>query len=187
MRGWRLRIALLIGLCGLAAPAPAAAISRARLDHELSEHMRRVGGASGAWVYDLDASHGQLFSWASETPRVLASNSKLFTTATALHRLGVKAKLKTRLYAQPRSSLRGHTIRGDLVIVGDGDPALASPAFAHRNNLPLTPIGVLAKRLRRAGVRRILGRLEADDTIFDRRRGVPTTGVDPSPGDMHSL
>jgi D-alanyl-D-alanine carboxypeptidase/D-alanyl-D-alanine-endopeptidase (penicillin-binding protein 4) len=172
----------------LAVPATAGAISRSRLEHRLSEQMRRVGGGSGAWVYDLDASkHGQLFSWASKTPRILASNSKLFTTATALHRLGVDTRLKTRLYPQPRSSLRPHAIRGNLVIVGDGDPALASQAFAHRNNLPLTPLGALARKLKKHGIRRVLGKVEADDTIFDRKRGVPTTGVDASPGDMSSL
>jgi len=189
VRDWRLRIALLCGICVLwALPASAEAISRARLEHGLSEQMRRVGGGSGAWVYDLDgAKHGQLFSWASKTPRILASNSKLFTTATALHRLGVNSRLRTRLYPQPRSSLRPHAISGNLVIVGDGDPALASQAFARQNNLPLTPLGALAKKLKKQGIRRVLGKVEADDTIFDRKRGVPTSGVDASPGDMSSL
>jgi D-alanyl-D-alanine carboxypeptidase/D-alanyl-D-alanine-endopeptidase (penicillin-binding protein 4) len=163
----------------LAVPASAAAISRARLGHELSEQMRRAGGGSGAWVYDLDAAHhGQLFSWASKTPRILASNSKLFTTATALHRLGTDTRLETRLYPQPRSGVHEHAIRGNLVIVGDGDPALASRKFAKQNNLPLTPLGALAKKLKKDGIRRVLGKIEADDTIFDRKRGVPTTGVD---------
>jgi D-alanyl-D-alanine carboxypeptidase/D-alanyl-D-alanine-endopeptidase (penicillin-binding protein 4) len=172
----------------MAVPASAGAISRARLEHGLSEQMRRVGGGSGAWVYDLEASrHGQLFSWASKTPRILASNSKLFTTATALHRLGPDSRLETRLYPQPRSALRPHAIRGNLVIVGDGDPALASQAFAKRNNLPLTPLGALAKKLQEQGIRRVLGKVEADDTIFDRRRSVPTTGVQPSPSDLSPL
>jgi D-alanyl-D-alanine carboxypeptidase/D-alanyl-D-alanine-endopeptidase (penicillin-binding protein 4) len=163
----------------LVVPGTAGAISRARLEHGLSKQMQRVGGGSGAWVYDLDASsHGQLFSWASKTSRVLASNSKLFTTAAVLHRFGVDGRLETRLYAQPRSALHRHAIRGNLVIVGDGDPALASGGFAKRNNLPLTPIGGLAKQLRKEGIQRVLGKVEADDTIFDRKRGVPSTGVD---------
>ena len=41
-------------LFGGAVPA-AASISRAHLEHGLSKQMHRVGGASGAWVYDLDA------------------------------------------------------------------------------------------------------------------------------------
>jgi serine-type D-Ala-D-Ala carboxypeptidase/endopeptidase (penicillin-binding protein 4) len=189
VRGRKLRIALLGGMCVLlAAPASAGAISRARLEHGLSEQMRRVGGGSGAWVYDLDAAkRGQLFSWASKTPRILASNSKLFTTATALHRLGPDTRLVTRLYPQPRSSLRPHEVGGNLVIVGDGDPALASQAFAKKHGLPLTPLAALAKKLKSQGIKRVLGKIEADDTIFDRRRGIPTTGVQASPGDMNSL
>jgi serine-type D-Ala-D-Ala carboxypeptidase/endopeptidase (penicillin-binding protein 4) len=165
----------------LALPAPAAAISRSRLEHGLTNQMQRVGGASGAWVYDLDAAdHGQLFSWASKTPRILASNSKLFTTAAVLNRFGTDGSLETRLYPQPRSALHRHAIRGDLVIVGDGDPALSSQGFAKRNDLPVTPIGALAKDIRQAGIRRVTGKVLADDSIFDRRRGVPTSGVDAS-------
>jgi len=173
---------LLGGVCALlAVPAPAAAISRSRLEHGLANQMQRVGGASGAWVYDLDAKdHGQLFSWASKTPRVLASNSKLFTTAAALNRFGTDGTLETRLYPKPRSALHRHAIRGNLVIVGDGDPALASTGFARRNGLPVTPIGALAKDIRKAGIKRVLGKIQADDTIFDGKRGVPTSGVDAS-------
>jgi serine-type D-Ala-D-Ala carboxypeptidase/endopeptidase (penicillin-binding protein 4) len=165
----------------LAVPAAAGAISRDRLEHGLANQMRRVGGGSGAWVYDLDAkSHGLLFSWASKTPRILASNSKLFTTSAVLHRFGTDGRLETRLYAQPRSAVHRHAIRGNLVIVGDGDPALSSRGFARHNNLPLTPIGALANKLRKEGIQRVLGKVEADDTVFDRKRGVPTTGVDAS-------
>ena len=173
---------LLGGICALlAVPATVAAISRSRLEHGLANQMQRVGGGSGAWVYDLDAKdHGQLFSWASKTPRVLASNSKLFTTATALNRFGTDGTLETRLYPKPRSALHRHAIRGNLVIVGDGDPALASTGFARRNDLPVTPVGALAKDIRKAGIKRVLGKIQADDTIFDGKRGVPTSGVDAS-------
>jgi len=180
---------LLGGVCALlAVPAPAAAISRSRLEHGLANQMQRVGGASGAWVYDLDAKdHGQLFSWASKTPRVLASNSKLFTTAAVLNRFGADGTLETRLYPQPRSALHRHAIRGNLAIVGDGDPALSSSGFAKRNDLPVSPIGALAKDLRKEGIKRVLGKVLADDSIFNRKRGVPTTGVDPSPSDLSPL
>ena len=117
------------------------------------------------------AKGGQLFSWASKTPRVLASNSKLFTTAAVLHRYGANGKLKTRLYPQPRSAVHRHAIRGNLVIVGGGDPALASSGFAKHNNLPLTPLGPLAKAIRKKGIKRVTGKVLADDTVFDRKPG----------------
>ena len=143
--------------------------------------MQRAGGASGAWVMDIEAPRNRvLFSWASHTRRILASNTKLFTTAAVLDRFGATSRLKTRLYARRRHALRGHTLRGSLVIVGAGDPALASVGFARRNDLPLTSIANLARDVRKAGIRRVTGAILADDTVFDRRRGVPTSGVDGS-------
>ena len=158
-----------------------ASMSRAHLEHGLAKQMKRVGGASGAWVYDLDASdHGQLFSWASKTPRVLASNSKLFTTAAVLHRYGASGRLETSVYPQKHSDLHRHAIRGNLVLVGAGDPALGSSGFARHNNLPLTPLGALAKEVKQDGIKRVTGKVLADDSVFDRQRGVPTGGVDAS-------
>ena len=173
-------------LLGGALPA-AASISRAHLEHGLAKQMQRVGGASGAWVYDLDASdHGQLFSWASKTPRVLASNSKLFTTAAVLHRYGADGRLETTVYPQKRSDLHRHAIRGNLVLVGAGDPALASSGFAKHNDLPVTPLGSLAKEVKQDGIRRVTGKVLADDRVFDRQRSVPTAGVDAA-GDLPPL
>jgi D-alanyl-D-alanine carboxypeptidase/D-alanyl-D-alanine-endopeptidase (penicillin-binding protein 4) len=173
-------------LFGGAVPA-AASISRAHLEHGLGKQMHRVGGASGAWVYDLDApGHGLLFSWASRTPRVLASNSKLFTTAAVLHRFGAGGRLQTTVYPQEHSDLHRHAIRGNLVLVGAGDPALASSGFAKHNNLPVTALGALAKGVEQDGIRRVTGRVLADDSVFDRQRGVPTNGVDAA-GDLAPL
>ena len=143
--------------------------------------MHRVGGASGAWVTDMDAAgNGTLFSWASHTRRILASNTKLFTMAAVLDRFGATGTLKTRLYARPRNAIDGHTLRGSLVVVGAGDPALARAGFARHNGLPLTRLGALTSDVRRAGIKRVTGSIRADDSIFDRHRGVPTTGVDAS-------
>jgi len=189
VQGRRLRIVALGAACALlggAVPA-VASISRTRLEHGLTKQMHRVGGASGAWVYDLDASdHNQLFSWASTTPRVLASNSKLFTTSAVLHRFGAGGRLATTVYPQKHSDLHRHAIRGNLVLVGAGDPALASSGFAKHNNLPVTPLGSLAKEVKQDGIKRVTGKVLADDSVFDRQRSVPTNGVDAS-GDLPPL
>jgi D-alanyl-D-alanine carboxypeptidase/D-alanyl-D-alanine-endopeptidase (penicillin-binding protein 4) len=178
---------LLITLAGLAclpvaAPAPASAsISRADLRHGLASQMQRVGGAGGAFVSDLDAPRKRtLFSRASRTRRALASNTKLFAMAALLDRFGGRASFKTRVYARPADAVAGHTLRGSLVVVGAGDPALGRAGFARRRGLPLTPLGELATDVRRAGIKRVSGRVLADDTIFDRRRGIPSSGVDAS-------
>jgi len=183
VRGRLFGIALAgLGCALLLAPGEApGSISRSRLRHELGNQMQRAGGASGAWVMDIKAPGNRvLFSWASRTHRILASNTKLFTTAAVLDRFGANARLKTRLYPRRRHARQGHTLEGSLVIVGAGDPALASVGFARRNDLPLTGIANLASDVRKAGIRRVTGAIRADDTVFDRHRGVPTSGVDAS-------
>jgi serine-type D-Ala-D-Ala carboxypeptidase/endopeptidase (penicillin-binding protein 4) len=183
VRGRTLAVAL-AGLACVALTAPdlgAASISRARLRHGLANQMHRVGGASGAFVTDLAPSGRRtLFSDSAKARRILASNSKLFSMSAVLDRFGADGTLKTALYARPASGIEGHVVHGSLVLVGAGDPALASSRFARRHGLPVTPLGKLASAVRAGGIRKVTGRIRADDTVFDRRRTVPTTGVNAS-------
>jgi D-alanyl-D-alanine carboxypeptidase/D-alanyl-D-alanine-endopeptidase (penicillin-binding protein 4) len=165
--------------------AATSGLSGASVRSKLSAALRSAGGASGAWVYDTGGD-GTLFSSSASKRRILASNEKLFTTAAALDRFGSTHRLETSVYA--RGALKGarrQVLDGDLVIVGDGDPALGTESFARRHNLPLTPIGGLARAIAASGIKRVTGKVRADDSIFDRRRGIPATGnrasVDLSP------
>ena len=147
--------------------------------------MDRVGGGSGAWVYDLRAGGGGgsvLYSDSGKRSRMLASNSKLFATAAYLNRFGVDGKLKTTVWE--RGARRGRNdqiLKGGLVLVGDGDPALAEPGFARRYNMPVTRIKPLAKGVRRAGIKRVRGNLMVDPTVFDGKRSVPQPGIGGGP------
>jgi D-alanyl-D-alanine carboxypeptidase/D-alanyl-D-alanine-endopeptidase (penicillin-binding protein 4) len=125
--------------------------------------------------------------------RILASNTKLFTTATALDRLGADARLETRVWApgvtgdEPPPS-GGETpppggeqpfdgvVEGSLYLLGGGDPALGSRSFARANNLPLTNLKDLAVEVRRAGIEKVEGKLRVDASVFDRRRGTGVSG-----------
>jgi len=153
-RSWpAIGLAAIAGLL-VAAPISAdASLSRGRLERGLAKQMRHVGGASGAFVTDLDArSNRALFSWSSRRHRPLASNTKLFTTAALLDRFGPRATFKTRLYARSSRPAGRHTLRGSVVLVGAGDPALGKGSFARRFGLPLTPLGRLAGDIRRSGM-----------------------------------
>ena len=52
-----------------------------------------------------------------------ASNSKLYTVALALERLGPDYRIKTSLYAKTRPDTNG-TLPGDLILYGRGDPTI---------------------------------------------------------------
>ena len=164
----------------LAARSP---LSRSQLRNRLEEQMDRVGGGSGAWVYDTRASGDRvLYSDSSSRSRLLASNSKLFATAPFLDRFGADGTLETKVFGRGgRSGRRDQILKGGLALVGDGDPALASPRFARRHGLPLTHLQPLANEVRAAGIRRVKGNLRVDDTIFDRKRSVPQPGISGGP------
>jgi D-alanyl-D-alanine carboxypeptidase/D-alanyl-D-alanine-endopeptidase (penicillin-binding protein 4) len=159
--------------------ASTSSLSATALRSKLANQLRSVGGASGAWVYDTGGD-GALFSSSAAKRRILASNEKLFTTAAALDRFGPEHRFETAIYAHgSRKGADGGVLDGDLVIVGDGDPALGTGSFARNHGLPLTALGDLARAVEATGIHRITGKVRADDTIFDRKRGIPATGFRP--------
>lgn len=142
--------------------------------------VRGGGGASGLLVVDADSGR-VLCARAAGRPRTLASNMKLFTTAAALARLGPRYRIETTLLAE-RAPGRDGILRGNLYLRGGGDPALGSPAFLNRFRGGIgTNLFALRRGLRSTGVRQVTGRLLADDSVFDRLRGVPDSGFATSP------
>jgi D-alanyl-D-alanine carboxypeptidase/D-alanyl-D-alanine-endopeptidase (penicillin-binding protein 4) len=153
-------------------------LSRAGLRRQLRAAMRSAGGSSGAYVRDLDAGRRPvLFARNARDGRIPASNQKLFTTAALLDRFGPDGHLVTKVYVRgKRYGPRERVLRGDLILVGAGDPALGTARFARARGLPVTRLRALAADVKRAGIRHVTGRVLADDSIFDRLRGVPATG-----------
>lgn len=170
---------VLIALAGFLLPASAGAAS-GLCEGLRSRLVRGGGGASGLFVVDADSGKA-ICARAAKRPRALASNTKLFTTSTALSRFGPSYRIATKLLGDGAVDERG-VLRGSLYLQGGGDPALGSPAFYDRF---LGGIGTnlfsLKRQLRAAGVRAVTGSLYADDTVFDRLRGVADSGYATSP------
>ncbi len=143
--------------------------------------MTRGGGpASGLVVVDSE-SREVVCAKAPGRQRPLASNMKLFTTATALSRLGPNERIPTKVFADGRID-PGGVLHGSLYLQGGGDPTLGTPVFYNSYLGGLgTNLFSLVPQIRAAGIRTITGRLYADDTIFDRRRGVADSGYATSP------
>jgi D-alanyl-D-alanine carboxypeptidase/D-alanyl-D-alanine-endopeptidase (penicillin-binding protein 4) len=91
---------------------------------------------------------------------VPASNQKLTVAYAALATLGPTYRIETAVYGE--GQLVGATWKGDLVLKGFGDPTLS------RGDLR-----ALASQLRAAGVRRVAGHIEADESYFDSKRTGP--------------
>jgi serine-type D-Ala-D-Ala carboxypeptidase/endopeptidase (penicillin-binding protein 4) len=92
-----------------------------------------------------------------------ASNMKLFTTAAALIKLGPDFQLQTEVYATGEIDDQG-VLKGDLVVRGMADPALSGRYYD--GNMTWV-FQTWADSLKKAGIRKIQGRIIGDDTYFD--------------------
>jgi serine-type D-Ala-D-Ala carboxypeptidase/endopeptidase (penicillin-binding protein 4) len=133
------------------------------------------GGASGLLV--VEAETGKVVCAATPgRQRSLASNMKLFTTATVLSRLGPETRVPTKVFSDGKVGADG-VLHGSLYLQGGGDPALGTPSFYDGYLAGLgTDLFALTPQIEAAGIEFVTGRLYADDTIFDRLRGVADSG-----------
>ena len=146
--------------------APSA--SPAAIAAALDPVMRGRRGSIGVAVYSVDRS-APLYLRDADRALLPASNMKLYTTAAALDRLGPDFQFTTSLYADG-PLLPGGTLDGNLILVGRGDPSLSGRFFADSATYVLDRF---ADDLRRAGVRRVTGRLIGDASFFDDELAAP--------------
>jgi D-alanyl-D-alanine carboxypeptidase/D-alanyl-D-alanine-endopeptidase (penicillin-binding protein 4) len=176
--------AAIAAICGLLAFLLVATAARAapRLDCAALRARLVRGGGSASGLLAIDGETGQtLCARAAERRRPLASNMKLFTTATALARMGPEARIATTVETDGTVDRNG-VLQGSLYLVGGGDPALGTPSFYRRYLGGLgTNLFALKGQIRQAGIEAITGRLYADDSVFDRLRGVADSGYATSP------
>jgi D-alanyl-D-alanine carboxypeptidase/D-alanyl-D-alanine-endopeptidase (penicillin-binding protein 4) len=83
-----------------------------------------------------------------------ASNTKLITSATALHVLGTSYQFKTSVFVD--SQQPNGVVNGNLYIKGYGDPDLKS-----------SDLDSLTSQLKSMGITRITGDIVADNSFFD--------------------
>lgn len=122
----------------------------------------------------VDIARATVFRHQADRPLIPASTQKVVVGQVALDRLGADHRFRTRvLGAAPVDGV----VTGDVVLVGGGDPLLttATYAFVRRTaDQPLTFLDGLADALVAAGVRRVTGRIVADDSRYDGLRTVPS-------------
>ena len=100
---------------------------------------------------------------------VPASNTKLFTTALGLMRLGADYRYETLVLAERAPDGAG-TVAGNVRLVGGGDPNLSARAIPYRTGPiegnALAAIEELAAQAVARGVRRIEGDIIGDDSAY---------------------
>jgi D-alanyl-D-alanine carboxypeptidase/D-alanyl-D-alanine-endopeptidase (penicillin-binding protein 4) len=164
---------LLPMLLVLALLVPAGA-AQADLRSSLTRYMRLAGSHSGAAVVNLSTGD-QAFAWKAGRARILASNTKLFTSAAALARFGTEGTLGTEVLGAGALDENG-VWRGDLYLRGGGDPTFGSRTYTRRFYGGGATVEQLARLIDAAGVERVTGRVNGDESRHDSLRGGPDSG-----------
>lgn len=126
---------------------------------------RTRNGDWGAMVVSITRGD-TLFARGADSKLVPASTMKLFTAAIAFEKLGAEHTFSTDVLRDGPLDATG-TLKGNLVLRGDGDPSL-SPRFVRGG--PSAPMMLLAQFTAGAGVRHVTGDLIADASALESRR-----------------
>jgi D-alanyl-D-alanine carboxypeptidase/D-alanyl-D-alanine-endopeptidase (penicillin-binding protein 4) len=170
------RIAVLAAALLMLVPAAATAQDRGLMVKRLTSQMRLAGGFASAYVADVSGSGAEpVFRWREHTTRILASNTKLFTTTAALARFGTDGTLGTEVLGNGELDTEG-IYRGSLYLRGGGDPTFGSRRFTTRSYGGGATVQDLADALEEAGIQRVTGRVYGDESAFDALRGGPDSG-----------
>lgn len=105
----------------------------------------------------------QLADINAEKALVPASNMKLISTGAALHALGPDYRYETKIGYT--GNIEDGTLKGDLYIIGGGDPTTAS-----KDSIAMPAEATFAEwesLVRKAGIRRIEGRIIGDGRHFE--------------------
>ena len=159
----------------LLAIAPAGAAAQSSLASALNAGMQNIGGSSGAYVVDMNTGQ-TLYSYAAGVGRLPASVEKLYTTSTALLRLGPNATLSTSVLGTGTIDSQG-AWHGTLYLKGGGDPTFGSTSFDQSAyGTGATMQRLVANLIHATRMTSLQGRIAGDESYFDSLRGTPATG-----------
>lgn len=132
-----------------------------------AEQARRVASALGVHVVDVETGE-TVYEFAPDRQRIIASNTKLLTSAAAVDRLTPGHYIETAL--RTRGAIVDGALQGDIAVVGAGDPTISG---RHYGDDPLHIFRQWGTDLRAAGVDRVAGDLVLVDGLFDEQQVHP--------------
>jgi D-alanyl-D-alanine carboxypeptidase/D-alanyl-D-alanine-endopeptidase (penicillin-binding protein 4) len=155
----RRRLSVVALALALFAAAPAGAGGDSPLAQRLARALAvpHVSQArTAALAFDLQTGE-TLFAEHDALPLAPASNEKLAVAFAAIVNLGEEFRIETDVLG--RGVQEGSTWRGNLLLVGHGDPTLSSASLLS-----------LARQVRAAGITNVTGGVFGDESYFDARR-----------------
>ncbi|MBC8001720.1 MAG: D-alanyl-D-alanine carboxypeptidase/D-alanyl-D-alanine-endopeptidase, partial [Opitutaceae bacterium] len=143
-------------------PPPAA--STADFQRQMAAHLAAPRFHTAQWGIKVVSlvSGTILFEHRTDQYFSPASNTKLFTTALALDKIGPNYRIKTSILAGSRPDASGR-LPGDLIIFGRGDPTL-NPRL--RGGTIAKALDLFVNVIKAAGIKQINGDLIGDESYF---------------------
>jgi D-alanyl-D-alanine carboxypeptidase/D-alanyl-D-alanine-endopeptidase (penicillin-binding protein 4) len=132
---------------------------------KVNQFLKRPGVRSTQWgIHVLDPDSDKVLVAVNPDKTFLpASVLKMVTTSTALEKLGPEFKYRTGVYTNGTVEPDG-TVKGDLILVGRGDPNLTDP-YGELSEEPA--LRNLAEKLWSSGIRNVRGDIVGDNSYFD--------------------
>lgn len=131
------------------------------IDQQMKTDSLLINAVVG--ILAVDESGRQIAAWNPDMPLLTASTMKTITTGLGYEVLGPDYRFSTRVAYDGR--IENGVLHGNLYIVGGADPTLGS-----RDTIA-TPIDTVfkawASAVKKAGIRRINGRIVGDDRIYE--------------------
>jgi len=171
MRRFAIRVALAFSLC-LSLILPSAAQKKKPLSERIAAILAQPDMVRGFWGIEITSLNTGKILYAQNPERLFtpASNTKLFTTATALALIGPDYRFNTSVETNGILDTHGR-LNGNLLLIGRGDPNLSGRELPYdlrtqRNDHPIKVLEDLADSLVQKGVKYVDGDLIADDSFF---------------------
>lgn len=131
---------------------------------------------AGLGIYAENLTTGEvIFNHNSELSLVPASVFKILPTSIALEIFGSDYKFKTEIAYSGNIQSDG-TLKGDLYIVGYGDPSLGSSNFTSNYNSNGNMLANWVSKIKAAGITKIDGNIIADASYFNKIN-IPDTWI----------
>jgi D-alanyl-D-alanine carboxypeptidase/D-alanyl-D-alanine-endopeptidase (penicillin-binding protein 4) len=138
---------------------------------KLLQQPEYKNAAVGIQIMDLE-SEKSLFELNADKLMIPASTLKIITSATALEILGADSRFQTKI-GYTGDLLKTNEIKGDLVVLGGGDPTLGSEYF---NQLEWCRdfVKIWVQKIKAAGIQKITGDIIFDGSVYNSEKIPPT-------------